>query len=299
MIEGVYTVLITPFHADGSLDKEGLQHLIQRQIQAHVHGIVVLGTTSETPTLTANEKKTILQLSRKWIPTSIQLIAGTGLYSTAASIEETKQAEAFGADAALIVTPYYNKPTQEGLFLHFEAIAKASSLPIIVYNIASRTGQNLQTSTLKRLMHIPSIVGVKEASGSISQIMEVIEAKQEVRPDFTVLSGDDNLTLPLMALGGDGVFSVVSNLIPGLIKELYDLTRSNDWKPARKIHYELLPLFRGAFIETNPIPIKALMHFEGLPSGHCRLPLCALAPENEKKLRHLHETIKLPLLASA
>jgi len=298
-IEGVYTVIITPFRADGSLDEEGLLHLIKRQVQAGIQGLVVLGTTSEAPTLTRLENKAIIQLARKAIRPPVQLIVGTGTYSTATSIDETQQAEALGADAALIVTPYYNRPTQDGLFLHFEAIAKASALPIVIYNIASRTGQNMQTSTLKRLMQIPTIVGVKEASGNIAQIMEVIETAHEARPSFRVLSGDDNLTLPLMALGGHGIFSVVSNLIPNLIKELYDLCMQNDWQHARKLHYELLPLFRGAFIETNPIPIKALMHFEGLPSGPCRLPLSPLTPENEKKLRHLHETIKLPLLTAS
>ena len=297
MNDGVYTALITPFKGDGSLDQEGLIQLLQMQVKAQVHGVVVLGTTGEAPTLTSQEKSTIIQIARQVIKPPIKLIVGTGSYATATTIDETKKAQDLGADGALVVTPYYNKPTQEGLYLHFEAISKSCHLPIIVYNIAGRTGQNLQTMTLKRIADLPTVVAVKEASGMIPQMMEVIESITKDRPDFRILSGDDNLTLPLMALGGHGVISVISNLIPEIICDLYYACLHNDGTRARLLHYELLPLFRGAFIETNPIPIKTLMHFENLPSGPCRLPLCALMPENEKKLRHLHETIKLPLLA--
>lgn len=297
MIEGVYTAIITPFHSDGSLDQEGLEKLLEKQVKAQVQGIVVLGTTGEAPTLTQQEKLKIIQIARNVIKSPIQLVVGTGSYATATTIEETKKAQDLGADAALVVTPYYNRPTQEGLYLHYKALTGSCSLPIIIYNIAGRTGQNLQTVTLKRLAEIPSIVAVKEASGQIPQMMEVIETVTHERPDFKVLSGDDNLTLPLMALGGHGVISVVSNLIPELMCDLYQACIRNEWMLARQLHYQLLPLFRGAFIETNPIPIKALLHFENLPSGPCRLPLCNLLPENEKKLRHLHETIKLPLLS--
>lgn len=295
-LSGVYTALITPFNSDGSFDEEGFCKLLALQIEANVQGIVILGTTGETPALTSEEKEKIIKLARSLIHENIQLIVGTGTYSTETTIKETLLAETLGADAALIVTPYYNRPTQEGLFLHYQAIANASDLPIVVYNIAGRTGVNLQTSTLKKLTSIPSIIGVKEASGNISQMMEVIEMRNQERPDFRILSGDDNLTLPLMSLGGEGVISVLSNLIPDLMLDLYKACKQGNFETARRLHYRLLPLFRGAFIETNPIPIKTLMAFSDLPAGPCRLPLSAPLPENEKYLRHLHETLKLSLL---
>lgn len=294
--EGAYTALITPFLNDESFDEEGFIILLEEQIKAKMTGVVVLGTTGEAPTLSPQEKKRIITLARQIIKPPMQLLVGTGSYSTTRTIEETKRAEELGADGALIVTPYYNKPTQEGLFLHFQAICHQTKLPIMVYNIQGRTSQNLATSTLRRLADLENIVAIKEASGSIAQMMEVIETVVGAKPDFKVLSGDDNLTLPLMAIGGHGIVSVLSNLIPSLILNLYQLCQSKDFKAAQSLHYQLLPLFRGAFIETNPIPIKALLQFEEKPAGPCRLPLCSLSQENEKKLRHLHETIKLPLL---
>lgn len=294
--EGAYTALITPFLQDESFDEEGFCILLEEQIKAKITGIVVLGTTGEAPTLSPQEKKRIITIAREKIKPPLQLLVGTGSYSTARTIEETKRAEELGADGALIVTPYYNKPTQEGLFLHFQAVAHQTKLPIMVYNAQGRTGQNLSTPTLRRLADIANIVAVKEASTNILQMMEVIETVVSERPDFKVLSGDDFLTFPLMAIGGHGIVSVVSNLVPSLILNLYQLCQAGDFKEAKNLHYQLLPLFRGAFIETNPIPIKALLRFEDKPAGPCRLPLCALSQENEKKLRHLHETIKLPLL---
>lgn len=298
MHDGVYTALITPFLEDGSLDEEGLKFLIQRQIHAGIQGIVIIGSTGEGPTILPKEREKMIQIARSLIKAPMQLIVGTGTNSTFTTVEETKRAEALGADAAMIVTPYYNKPTQEGIYLHYAQVAESSSLPIIVYNVPSRTGQNLQTITLKRLLDIENIVAIKEASGNMQQIMEVIELIASEKKPFKVFSGDDNLTLPLMAVGGHGIFSVVSNLIPELMRDLFLACKLNRWDEAKRLHYELSPLFKGTFIETNPIPIKALMHFEGLPGGGCRLPLCALTPENEKKLRHIHETIKLPLLNS-
>lgn len=294
--EGAYTALITPFLNDGSFDEEGFLVLLDEQIKAKMTGVVVLGTTGEAPTLSPQEKKRIITLAREKIKAPMQLLVGTGSYSTARTIEETKKAEELGADGVLVVTPYYNKPTQEGLFLHYQALSQQTKLPIMVYNIQGRCAQNLATSTLRRLADLENIVAVKEASGNIVQMMEVIETVVAARPDFKVLSGDDNLTLPLMAIGGHGIVSVVSNLIPSLILSLYQLCHAGDFKGAQNLHYQLLPLFRGAFIETNPIPIKTLLNFEERPAGPCRLPLCALTQENEKKLRHLHETIKLPIL---
>lgn len=298
-MKGVYTAIITPFKSNGSYDEEGFQELLEKQVEAGVQGVVVLGTTGESPTITCEEKKRIIQFARKQLNSSIKLIVGTGTNSTATTIEDTLLAENLGADGALVVAPYYNKPTQEGLYFHYKAITEATKLPLIIYNIAGRTGVNIQTSTLKRLFNYPSIVGVKEASGNILQMMDVIEMRDQERPEFKVLSGDDNLTLPLMAVGGDGVISVVSNLVPELIVKLYALCAKGNFDEARQLHYQLLPLFKGAFIETNPIPIKTLMHFSGLPSGPCRLPLSPPLPENEKHLRHLYETIKLALMGSS
>lgn len=297
MIKGTYTALITPFLENGSIDESGFLKLLEIQVKSGVQGVVIFGTTGESPTLTHEEKTRLLKLARANIHPGFELIVGTGSNSTAETIKETKWAEAEGADAVMVVVPYYNKPTQEGLFLHFSAVAANTSLPLIIYNIQGRSAVNLSTQTLHRLLKIPHIVAVKEASGNLSQIMEVIELARLERPDFSILSGDDNLILPIIALGGHGVVSVVSNLIPQEVHALVEACLSNDWNTARDLHYALLPLFRGAFIETNPIPIKTLMHYDGLPGGPLRLPLTALEHDNERKLRHLYETLKLPLLA--
>ncbi|MCE2981956.1 MAG: 4-hydroxy-tetrahydrodipicolinate synthase [Parachlamydia sp.] len=290
LLKGLYTALITPFTASGILDEEGLRVLIHHQLAHRVDGIVILGTTGEAPTLTQDEKIRIIKIARQAIPEYCHFIVGTGSYSTVHTIEQTLLAESLGADAALIVTPYYNKPTQEGLYRHFEAICRSSSLPICLYNIQGRTGQNLHTNTLDRLTAFSSIIGVKEASGSISQISDVIELAQNKSKPFSVLSGDDALTLPLIALGGQGIVSVLSNLMPGPIKALTEAALQGNMTIAREWHYRLLPLFKAAFIETNPIPIKAAMQLSGLPAGPCRLPLCELQPEHAALLNGLlHE----------
>jgi 4-hydroxy-tetrahydrodipicolinate synthase len=276
LLKGLYTALITPFKSNGQLDENGLRELLQHQIEHKVDGIVVLGTTGEAPTLTQMEKIRVIQIARQEIQGKSLLVVGTGCYSTEQTIQHTRLAEELGADAALIVTPYYNRPTQEGLFRHFEAICKATSLPVCLYNIQGRTGQNLQTDTLGRLTAFNSIIGIKEGSGNISQIGEVIEMTQKKRNDFSVLSADDALTLPLIALGGHGIISVMSNLIPGPMKALAMAAIEGNLVEAREWHYRLLPLFKAAFIETNPIPIKAAMSLCGMPSGPCRLPLCEL-----------------------
>ena len=289
-----YTALITPFHKDGSFDEEGFVKLIEYQTQAQVDGIVILGSTGESSTVSEKERHRILRLARNKIKAPLHLIVGTGNASTEMTIEETKNAEKIGADAALIVTPYYNKPTQEGLYLHYQAVAKACTLPIILYNIAGRTGVNLSVSVVKRLISsISTIVGIKEASGNLAQIMDTIEMRNQERPEFKVFSGDDNFTLPVMSLGGDGVISVLSNLVPDMVQQLTAYCKNNEWEEARALHYQLLPLFRAIFLETNPIPIKTLMRFSDLPSGPCRLPLSAPSSENEKHLRHFHEMVKL------
>ena len=290
-LEGLYTALVTPFDSQGILDKEGLRRNLRYQLQHGVQGIIVLGTTGEDPTLTPQEKRTIVEIALEEVKSKATLIVGTGSYSTVQTIAATQLAYEMGADAALIVTPYYNKPTQEGLYRHFEAICKAVSIPICIYNIQCRTGQNLQTDTLERLTAFPSIIGVKEASGNIMQINEVLELVEKKHPHFAVLSGDDALTLPLMALGGQGVISVVSNLLPGPIQNLVQAALKGDFISARNWHYQLLPIFKSAFIETNPIPIKAAMRLCGMASGSCRLPLCELAPTSFQKLKQVLNTL--------
>ena len=277
---GAYTALITPFNKKDDLDEEGLISLIQRQIKNHIDGIVILGTTGEAPTLLKDEGKKILEIAKKECAGKTSLIVGTGSYSTKQTIENTLSIAHDGVDAALIVTPYYNKPSQEGLYLHYKAITEATDLPIIIYNITGRTAQNLQTDTLQRLLEFPSIVGIKEASGNISQINDVIALVREERPDFSVLSGDDALTLPLMALGGDGVVTVIGNIYPEEVKIMLEAIAMGNYELAREIHYLLLPAVKMAFLETNPVPIKAMHQLYGLPGGKCRLPLCELSEEN-------------------
>lgn len=290
-ISGAYTVLVTPFDANGRLDEEGLKNNIRFQLSNEIDGLVILGTTGECPTLTYTEKTRIMEIARNETDGKCHLMVGTGTYSTQQAIENTLAAEKIGADSVLVVTPYYNRPTQEGLFQHFLALSKATHLPIIIYNIQIRTGQNLQTDTLKRLAMIENIVGVKEASGSITQMMEVIENINPIRPDFSVMSGDDALTLPLVAMGGHGIYSVLSNLLPKQIKDLCHLALEGKIEDARHLHYELLPLIKGMFIETNPIPIKTAMNIAGLSAGPCRLPLWEMSKDNLEKLKNLIHSI--------
>lgn len=287
MIEGVFTALATPFTAQGVLNEEVLRSLIRFQLAAGIQGIVVLGSTGETPTLTSSEKERIIAIAREEIPNTVQLMVGTGTYSTASTIDNTRIAHSLGADSVLIVAPYYNKPTQEGLFLHYKAIAESVKIPIMVYNNQSRTAVNIQTETLVRIAKLPNIIGVKEASGNILQISEVIEKIGRTSPEFSILCGDDALTFPSIALGANGILSVLSNLIPIQICALTQAALSEEYAKARELHHSLMPLFRMAFVETNPIALKAAMRLCGIDIGPCRLPLCSIAPENENKLKNL------------
>jgi 4-hydroxy-tetrahydrodipicolinate synthase len=287
MIEGVFTALATPFTIQGALNEEVLRSLIRFQLAAGVQGIVVLGSTGETPTLTSSEKERIIAIAREEIPNTVQLMVGTGTYSTASTIDNTRIAHSLGADSVLIVTPYYNKPTQEGLFLHYKAIAESVKIPIMVYNNQSRTAVNIQTETLVRIAKLPNIIGVKEASGNILQISEVIEKIGRTSPEFSILCGDDALTFPSIALGANGILSVLSNLIPIQICALTQAALTGEYAKARELHYSLMPLFRMAFVETNPIALKAAMRLCGIDIGPCRLPLCSIAAENENKLKNL------------
>lgn len=288
-LRGAFTALVTPMHADGTVDYEGFRSLIRFQLEKGIHGLVPLGTTGETPTLERNEQARLIEISVEETRGRVPVIVGVGSNSTAHTIENAKRARAMGADGILVVTPYYNKPTNEGIYRHFAAIADATDAPILIYNIASRTGKNIDVPTMDRLSRIPAVIGVKEASGDLAQMGEIIQKVARPRraegKSFAILSGDDTFTLALCALGGDGVVSVVSNLVPDRVCALAEACLAGDFAKARDLHYGLLPLFKGAFIETNPIPIKTAMGWAGLPAGPCRLPLCELEAANVPKLK--------------
>lgn len=284
MFQGTITALVTPFDDEGHLDELGLRQNIQTQLRHNIDGLVPLGTTAETPTLTEVEKKRILEIVQEEVGEKVPVIVGTGDYSTQTTIENSLLAQEIGADAVLVVVPYYNKPTQKGIYEHFAALAEAIDLPIIIYNNPGRTGQAITPSTLLQLSSLPQIVGLKDCSGSILYTMEVIESICRHRSDFTLLSGDDGLIFPCMSAGGHGVISVLSNLIPGEIAELVNALRNSDYEKARSLHYQLQPLFRSACLESNPIPIKTAMNAMGMPAGKCRLPLCEMGNENKVRL---------------
>ena len=285
---GAFTALITPMKKNGDVDYEGFRRLIDIQIAGGIDGLVPLGTTGETPTLEDDEEERLIKIAVEEVRGRVPIILGAGSNSTKSMIEYTRRAKDLGADAALVVTPYYNKPNDTGLIRHFEAAASVG-IPVVIYNIASRTGRNIPAPLIERLSRIPGIVGVKEASGDVNQMGDIIrDTAEPLRArgrDFTVFSGDDALTLPLIALGGDGVISVASNLIPGKVAALVRSCLSGNFEEGRRLHYELLPFFKAAFVETNPVPIKAAMAWAGLPSGPARLPLGPLSPDSEALLR--------------
>lgn len=286
---GLYTALITPFK-EGKIDEEALIALLQQQQEAGVDGIVLLGTTGEAPTLTYEEKKHILQLSRKTLP-KVKLIAGVGSPSTQISKEYAKMAESEGIDALLVVTPYYNKPNQEGIVCHFEEILKSTHLPLIAYSIMGRTGINIEVSTVQKLAQIPQIIGIKEASKNLMQIMEILAAVKKERPQFSVLAGDDPFTFPMMSLGADGVICTASNLYPQKLSQFIKACQSN-FPLAKEMHLQLLPLFQALAVETNPIPIKAAMAHLGYALEDVRLPLTHLSLEKKKALSHFLENFQ-------
>ncbi|TAH50916.1 MAG: 4-hydroxy-tetrahydrodipicolinate synthase [Treponema sp.] len=282
-LRGAFTALITPMHADESVDYEGYRKLVRFQLESGISGIVPLGTTGETPTLDEAEEDKLIDIAMAEAKGKVPVILGAGSNCTRDAVKYVKRAKQKGADYALVVTPYYNKPNDEGLFRHFKACSEVG-IPIIVYNIAGRTGKNISTPLLARIAALPNIAGVKEASGDINQMMEVITTIRAINPDFAVLSGDDALTLALSALGGDGVISVISNIAPREVTELATAALSGNFVRARELHYRLLPAFKAAFIETNPVPIKVAMNMKRLPAGSLRLPLAPLAKENEAKV---------------
>jgi 4-hydroxy-tetrahydrodipicolinate synthase len=280
--QGSLVAMVTPFR-EGKVDEAKLAELVEFHVGNGTDGLVPCGTTGESPTLSHGEHKRVVELVIAAARGRIPVIAGTGSNSTAEAMEMTVHAARAGADAALLVSPYYNRPTQQGLYEHFRAIAQAApDLPLIVYNIQSRTAVNIETDTLARLSQIPNIVGVKEASGSLDQMTSVILA---CGPDFTVLSGDDSLTLPLMAVGGRGVISVVANFLPREVTELTHAALDGDWKRAREVHHRLFPICRAMFVETNPIPVKEAMAMLGMIRAEWRLPMCPMSDANRDRLR--------------
>ncbi|MCF8054341.1 MAG: 4-hydroxy-tetrahydrodipicolinate synthase [Deltaproteobacteria bacterium] len=282
MFKGSIVAIVTPFK-NGKVDEKALGELIECQIANGTDGIVPCGTTGESPTLSGEEHGRVIEITVAAVNKRVPVIAGTGSNSTEEAIQFTKHAYKVGADGALVVAPYYNRPTQEGLFQHYAAIAEATPLPIIVYNIESRSAVNIETPTLARMANIPNIVGVKEASGKIKQMSDVIRT---CGSDFCVLSGDDAFTLPLMALGGHGIISVVANIVPADMAALVDAFFAGDLARARELHHKLMPLVDAMFIETNPAPVKVALELMGKISGDVRLPLCRLTEANLAKLKN-------------
>jgi 4-hydroxy-tetrahydrodipicolinate synthase len=280
--QGSFVAMVTPFR-NGKIDEAKLRELVEFHVTNGTDGLIPCGTTGESPTLSHDEHHRVVELVIEAARGRIRVVAGTGSYSTSDAIEMTKHAERAGAAGALVVNPYYNKPTQEGLYRHFRAVAESVAIPILVYNIQGRTAINVETDTMARLARdVKNIVGVKEASGSLDQMSQVIAA---CGPDFSVLSGDDNITLPLLAIGGSGVVSVIANIVPRETADLVHAALDGDWKRARDLHFRLFPLARAAFLETNPIPIKEAMAMAGMLEPEFRLPMCRMSDANREKLR--------------
>jgi 4-hydroxy-tetrahydrodipicolinate synthase len=290
MFTGCGTALVTPFRQNLSLDEEALRRLVRRQVDAGINFLVPCGTTGESPTLSRAEQKRVVEITIEETRGKVPVVAGAGGNDTAHVIELARELKDIGANGILSVAPYYNKPTQEGMYQHYKAIASAVSLPIIVYNIPGRTGVNIEPALLKRLSEIDNIVGVKEASGNISQMAAVMDALPE---RFLVLSGDDGITLPLMSIGGRGVISVVSNEIPGEMTRLAALCLANDFAAAREIHRRYFRLMEANFVETNPVPVKAALALMGLMEPVFRLPLVPPKAENLTKIRGVLESVGL------
>lgn len=276
--------MITPFDENYELDEEGLRENIRSQIEGGIDRIVPVGTTGECATLSHEEHKRVVEIAIDTAGGEVPVIAGTGSNSTREALRLTRHAAEAGADAAMLVTPYYNKPTQRGLYEHYKKIAQEVDIPQIIYNVPSRTGRNIDPETLVSLSEFENIVGVKEAIGDLQQIMYLVENTGE---DFNILSGDDHLTLPMLSLGAVGVISVASNIVPGEISKLVHSYLEGDTKTAMEQHYEFLPLFRSLFLETNPGPVKAAMDILDRPAGKPRLPLVEVTEETKNQLREV------------
>ena len=278
---GVGTAMVTPFTKSGDLDEAAVRRLARRQVEAGIHFLVPCGTTGENPTLTDAERIRMVEILAEEGGSTVPVLAGAGGYNTREVIHLADEMRRAGAAGLLSVTPYYNKPTQKGLYQHYRAIAESTPLPIILYNVQGRTGINIETPTLVRLSALPNIVGVKEASGNVNQMCDVLRA---VSPDFIVLAGDDALTLPVMAVGGRGVISVVSNEIPADMVRMVEAAERGDFAAARAIHHRIMPLMQVNFVEANPVPVKAAMAAMGLLEESYRLPMCPPKPESTAKI---------------
>jgi 4-hydroxy-tetrahydrodipicolinate synthase len=287
MYSGVLPAIITPFHEDKSLDEEGLKRNVEYLSKTGIAGMVPCGTTGEAATLTFEEHKRVIEIAVE--NSTVPVIAGTGSNNTREAVELTCHAAEAGADAALLITPYYNKPNDRGMFEHFKTVAEKCDIPIVLYNVPKRTGIDLKPELVAKLSRIKNIVAIKEASGSLSQLSQIIE--QTWGSDFSVLCGDDDLTLPAMALGAKGVISVVANVAPRKTVAMVDAMMKGDLETARSLHYELAPLVRAMFLETNPIPVKTAHKYLGLAGGPLRLPLGEMAADKEKMLKELLVTL--------
>jgi 4-hydroxy-tetrahydrodipicolinate synthase len=280
-LQGAFTALITPF-SKGRVDEKALRALIRRQLRAGIHGLVPCGSTGEAATLDPEEYRRVIEITIEEARGRVPVVPGVGTNSTERTVAACRRVESWGADALLVISPYYNKPTQEGLFRHFSAAARAVRIPVVVYNIPGRTGVNLLPSTLARLAKaLPNITATKEAAGSLDQVSEILSL---CPPGFTVLSGDDSLTVPMMAVGARGVVSVASNAVPRELVRLCAAALRGDFETAGSAHLRLFPLFKALFLETNPIPVKAAVASTGLCSDEVRLPLVPMSPEPRKKL---------------
>jgi 4-hydroxy-tetrahydrodipicolinate synthase len=289
MFNGALTAIVTPFR-DGTIDEPALRELIEWQIESGIDGIVPCGSTGESATLTHAEHERVIKIAIEQARKRVPVVAGTGSNSTAEAIRLTAAAREMGADGALLISPYYNKPTQEGIYKHYKMIAASVDLPLIVYNIPGRTASNIAPETFARLCEIKNIVGVKEASGSMDQISDM---RRLCGDRLTILSVDDSLTLPLMALGGSGVMSTTSNVIPREMHELAAAAIAGDFERAREIHYRTLPLFRALFVETNPIPVKQALAFMGKCVNELRLPLVPMTPAPAERLKAAMKELRL------
>jgi 4-hydroxy-tetrahydrodipicolinate synthase len=288
--QGTGTALITPFRADGSVDEKALRRLVDFQISEGIDMLLPCGTTGEGATLDADETDRVVEIVVEQSKKRVPVVAGAGSNSTAKAVQATKRAKKMGADGVLSVGPYYNKPTQQGFYEHFKAIAEAEDIPIIVYNVPGRTASNIEAKTMLRLAEISNIVAVKEASGNLGQIMDIIRDRPA---NFRVLAGDDAIALAIVAIGGDGVVSVVSNEAPGMMSAAMDAALEGDFTKARQLHYRLLPLMNANFIESNPIPVKAVLAMMGFIEEKYRLPLVPMAASNREKLAKVVEALGL------
>ncbi|HVV17370.1 MAG TPA: 4-hydroxy-tetrahydrodipicolinate synthase [Polyangia bacterium] len=281
MFTGVITALVTPFRGD-AVDEEALRRLVDEQIAAGIDGLVPVGTTGESPTVTVEEHIRIIEIVVQAAKKRVPVVAGTGSNSTRETIELSAAARKVGADGLLLVTPYYNRPGQEHLYRHFKAVVEAVPLPAILYNVPSRTASDLLPDTFARLAELPQVVGIKEATGSITRAAQILA---RVGDRVAVLSGDDAVTVPMYALGGKGVISVISNVAPAAMAAMWDAAAAGDWKQARQLYFKMLPLAEGLFVEVNPIPVKAALAMMGRISDEIRAPLYPLAPQHQEKLR--------------